>query len=370
MLSFKQFIILEQELLENRIETLKTKVFNDGFDTTHDKQAQHRDTSGIIDHFANKADPTSKKTHTQWILNQYKAGKIKQEDHLRINDVLSKFETHKGKLSPEQRDINRYKSLSDVEDAVKPHLGTTTKRQQKKAIKSEGADLVHNDEERGVTVHHIKTEQAACSYGAGTKWCTAGKKDNMFNHYNEDGPMFVIQHGGRKYQFHNKSKQFMDEKDNDVKFKDLHPDIQKSLAKSEHPEIQVANLMHKNPHFEINDENVNKLVNHKNPSVRVEVAKHPEHAGKLVNDGHPSVRVEVAKHPEHAGKLVNDENPSVRVEVAKHPEHAGKLVNDGHPSVVRTIAYHPEHADKLVNHEDSLVREIASETLRQHGRLG
>jgi hypothetical protein len=27
MLSFKQFIILEQELLENRIETLKTTVF-------------------------------------------------------------------------------------------------------------------------------------------------------------------------------------------------------------------------------------------------------------------------------------------------------------------------------------------------------
>ena len=478
MLSFKQFIILEQELLENRIQTLKTRVFKDGFDTSHDRLAQHRDTSDIVDHFANNADPTKKKTHTQWILNQYKKGNIRQEDHPRIKEALSNFETHKGKL--ENKDINKYTSLSDVEDAVGPYLGTTTKRQQKKAIKSEGADLVHNDEERGVTVHHIKTEQAACSYGAGTKWCTAGKKDNMFNHYNEDGPMFVIQHGGRKYQFHNKSKQFMDEKDNDVKFKDLHPDIQKSLAKSEHPEIQVANLMHKNPHFEINDENVNKLVNHKNPSVRVEVAKHPEHAGKLVNDGHPSVRREVARHPEHAGKLVNDENssvreavaqhpehagklvndedryvlrevakhpehagklvndghpsvrrevarhpehagklvndkhpdvranvarhpehagklvddedryvrvkvarhpehagklvndkhPDVREAVARHPEHAGKLVNDGHPSVVRTIAYHPEHADKLVNHEDSLVREIASETLRQHGRLG
>jgi len=45
MLSFKQFIILEQELLENRIETLKTKVFKDGFNTSHDTQAQHTDTS-------------------------------------------------------------------------------------------------------------------------------------------------------------------------------------------------------------------------------------------------------------------------------------------------------------------------------------
>jgi len=44
------------------------------------------------------------------------------------------FETHKGKL--ENKDINQYKSLSDVEDAVEPHLGTTTNRQEKKAIKN------------------------------------------------------------------------------------------------------------------------------------------------------------------------------------------------------------------------------------------
>ena len=134
MLSFKQFIILEQELLENRIETLKTKVFKDGFNTSHDTQAQHKDTSDIVDHFADKADPTNKKIHTQWILNQYKRSKIRQEDHPRIREALSNFETHKGKL--ENKDINQYKSLSDVEDAVEPHLGTTTKRQEKKVIKS------------------------------------------------------------------------------------------------------------------------------------------------------------------------------------------------------------------------------------------
>jgi len=313
MLSFKQFIILEQELLENRIETLKTKVFNDGFDTTHDTQAQHKDTSDIVDHFANNADPTKKKTHTQWILNQYKKGNIRQEDHPRIKEALSNFETHKGKL--EKKDINQYPSLSHIEKAVEPHLGTTTtsKRQEKKTIKSEGADLVHNDEERGVTVHHIKTEQASCSYGAGTTWCTAGKKDNTFNRDNKDGPMFIIQHGGRKYQFHNESNQFKGEEDNDVKFKELHPDIQKSLAKSEHPEIQVANLLHKNPHFKLNDENVNNLVDHGNVSVRRKVARYPEHAGKLANDKSTFVRMEVARHPEHAGKLVNDKDPFVQM---------------------------------------------------------
>ena len=292
MLSFKQFIILEQELLEDRIETLKTNVFKDGFDTSHDTQAQHKDTSDIVDHFAKNADPTKKKIHTQWILNQYKGGKIRQEDHPRIKEALSNFERHKGKLPPEQRDINQHESLSDVERVVEPHLGTTTtsKRQQKKVIKSEGADLVHNDEKRGVTVHHIKTKQASCSYGAGTKWCTAGKKDNTFNRDNKDGPMFIIQHGGRKYQFHNASGQFMDEKNKPVRFWKLHPDIQKSLAKSEHPEIQAANLLHYNLHFKINDKNINNLVKYDNVIVRGEVAQHPKYAGKLVNDEDSYIR--------------------------------------------------------------------------------
>ena len=244
-------------------------------------------------------------------MNQYKAGKIRQEDHSRINDALSKFETHKGKLSPEQRDLNRYKSLSDVEDAVKPHLGTTTKRQQKKDIKSEGADLVHNDGERGVTVHHIKTEQASCLYGAGTKWCTIGKKDNSFNAFNKRGPVFIIQHGGRKYQFHNATNEFMNEKNNPVGFSDLHPDIQESLAKSEHPEIQTANLLHNNPHFKMNDENVKNLVNHKHSYVREVVAQRPEYAGELVGDEDATVRSLVAEHPEHADKLVGDKNSYV-----------------------------------------------------------
>ena len=325
MLSFKQFIILEQELLENRIETLKTEVFKNGFDTSHDKQAQHKDTSDIVDHFANNADPTSKKIHTQWILKQYKNRNIRQEDHPRIKEALSNFETHKGKL--EKKDINQYPSLSHIEKAVEPHLDTTTtsKRQEKKTIKSEGADLVHNDEERGVTVHHIKTEQASCSYGAGTTWCTAGKKDNTFNRDNKDGPMFIIQHGGRKYQFHNASGQSMDEKNKPVSFWKLHPDIQKSLAKSEHPEIQAANLLHYNLHFKINDENVKNLVIHKNPDVRGEVAQRPKYAGKLVDDEDATVRSLVAEHPEHADKLVGDENSYVRRIARKTLEKHGKL---------------------------------------------
>ena len=117
----------------------------------------------------------------------------------------------------------------------------------------------------------------------------------------------------------------MDEKDNPVRFSHLHPDVRESLAKSKNPEIQAANLLHNNPHFKMNDEIANNLVNHKHISVRRKVAQLPEYAGKLVGDKDPLVRREVAQHPEHAGKLVNDEHPYVRESARETLRKHGKL---------------------------------------------
>mgnify|MGYP003705079675 CR=1 FL=1 len=41
--------------------------------------------------------------------------------------------------------------------------------------------------------------------------------------------------------------QSLDEKNDSVKFKDLHPDIAKSLSKSTNPEIEKLNITHGNP---------------------------------------------------------------------------------------------------------------------------
>lgn len=408
MLTFLQYILLT----ENRVEFLKQQHAG-GIDTEHDTLALHRQSDSIIDHFATNADPTEKKTHTQWIVNRYKKKQFRQEDHPRIRQALSDFEKYKGKL--EKKDINQYKTLDEIEDAVQPHRGeAASKKEEKRQIKTEGADLVHNDTERGVTVHHIKTEDAACQYGKGTKWCTAADRNNMFNEYNKDGPIFVVQHGGRKYQFHTKSEQLMDEKDKPVKMSELHPDIQRSIAASEHPDIEHANMVFRNPEFEMTDERAQKYVNHpqwllrmrvaakapglfvndSDPYVRGMVAGNKEHAGKLIDDedsdvreivaGHPEyaeklmkdtdsrVRAAVARrHPEHADKLINDESNRVRRAVATHSEHAGKLVNDPDLEVRAEVARHPEHASKLVKDPEPEVRDTAHKTLyntRQRGR--
>jgi hypothetical protein len=163
-------------------------------------------------------DPTNGKM-LQWLVNQYAAGIFKLEDAPRVSTALTDFV--KKKPSLEKKDINQYKRLSDLEDAVEDTKEVSSKKQQKQEIKTQGADTVF--ESGAYSIAKLKTEEAACAYGKGTKWCTAGDKDNMFDRYNEEGPLFVIldHANNRKYQLHLATAQFVDEKDNKVNYSEL-----------------------------------------------------------------------------------------------------------------------------------------------------
>ena len=231
-----------QFLNEQRIAHLKAA--NPTIDTSHDTNAKLKDAGDIIDHFAEHGDPSKNKQHTQKIMKWYKDKTIRQEDAPRVKQALTDFDTYKPKLA--NKDLNSYKKLSDVEDAVAPHLGThATKAAETKAVKHEGADKVYEDDD--ISIHHIKTHAAACHYGSGTKWCTASKDDpSMFDHYSGDGPIHVIndKKTGRKFQFHHASNQFMDEKDNEISKEDFNS-IKKPFHKAidKHPEIVGAHLL-------------------------------------------------------------------------------------------------------------------------------
>ena len=112
MKSFKTY------LLENRIDYLKqhTPVLS----TEHDRLAIFDKPHEIIDHFANVADPSKNKQHTSWIVNQYKNKHIRQEDAGRIRSTLTDFDKYKSKL--QNKDLNSYKHISDLEDHLEPHL--------------------------------------------------------------------------------------------------------------------------------------------------------------------------------------------------------------------------------------------------------
>jgi hypothetical protein len=170
------------------------------------------------------ADPSPNKMYLQWICNMYAKGMFRFEDFYRLRYALSDFHDKKA-LFP-NKDISQFKTLSDLEDAVDSLKGQApSKKKEVQKIKTEGADKVYEDDK--CVLLRLKTKQAACYYGRGTKWCTAatdadGEK-NMFDSYNEDSPLFVLidKKTNDKYQLHASTRQFMDETDSPVQGTEL-----------------------------------------------------------------------------------------------------------------------------------------------------
>ena len=87
----------------------------------------------------------------------------------------------------EQKDINQYKSLDDIINAINQHENKV----RRKVKEVDGADVVYEDDQ--YTVVTPKTHKASCYYGAGTKWCTASRNGSShFDNYNVDGKLFYI----------------------------------------------------------------------------------------------------------------------------------------------------------------------------------
>jgi len=169
-------------------------------------------------------DPTKQKKYTQALARMYANGLIKWEDvGSTMRDYLTKFTklALKKKLKPEHTDFNRFKSLKDFYTAV----NTYPDPEEDQEVKDKGeAKEVFNNEE--VRIIRPDNEKAACYYGQGTAWCTAARNNNMFDRYNNDGPMYIIlpknpKHDGEKYQFHPMSDQYMNEGDGPVEIQEL-----------------------------------------------------------------------------------------------------------------------------------------------------
>lgn len=175
-------------------------------------------------------DPTNNKQYLQWLVLRYIAGNFKYEDRDRVKRALTGFTQHKVRLP--QKDINQYKGIADVEDAVEPLIGQLSQRQTSALEKSE-VEKIYDD--GSILIVVPKTGEAACYYGKGTKWCTAADSNNMFNHYNEQGLIYILidKKNNKKYQIHLESHQCMNERDEEVKFKILletYPEPLKALS--------------------------------------------------------------------------------------------------------------------------------------------
>ena len=169
-------------------------------------------------------DPTPNKKALSFIAKLYVNGAIRAEDKKKINSSIELFYKVVNKLK--NKDLMSYKNLNDLYDALAPFedndKDALSARQQKKLAKSDAEKLIDTPDFKVIIP---KTEEAARYYGANTKWCTAADDDCMFDHYNAQGPLFVIIAGegakARKFQLHYESGQFMDERDVELSSSDI-----------------------------------------------------------------------------------------------------------------------------------------------------
>jgi hypothetical protein len=145
------------------------------------------------------------------------------EDLSRTNAALILFDKNKVRLPVEQRDINKIKSLSDLETLVeafeKIKSGKEIKKEISANIKSQ-TKMIYNGPEGKILVP--LTQEASMFWGQGTKWCTAANKDNYFDNYNKNGHLYIILiNNGEKYQFHLYSEQLMDVRDAGINFEEF-----------------------------------------------------------------------------------------------------------------------------------------------------
>jgi len=162
------------------------------------------------------------KGYFNWLYRMVSSNKLKEEDFYKVKEYLALFDANKKMLDVENRDINKFKSVPDLYNAIKHFEGASSEELMtpsglEKKIKKEEVDKVYEDGEWLVMIPH--TERASCLIGKGTKWCTAADKaNNMFDSYNNKGNLYVIvnKSSNEKYQLHYESHDIMDASDRPV----------------------------------------------------------------------------------------------------------------------------------------------------------
>ncbi len=190
-----------------------------------------------------EADPTKNQQYLQWIAKRWFDNDFRGEDLERVKGELQDFEKFKPKLKADEKstDINHYKSAGDV-FALIDHYRESNEAHSKKEEARRHEEKYFNERHaelffKGDTIKVIvpKTQDAACHFGKGTRWCTAAEKSfNAFKTYHKQGPLYIIMTPDGKYQFHFPTHQFMNNLDQSVNVGNLvkkYPEIKDAFDK-------------------------------------------------------------------------------------------------------------------------------------------
>jgi hypothetical protein len=263
---------LTEEYLDesSRLNWLKNNVKDVSF--AHDPHGPAKTVPDLVDKIAKEGDPTKNSAHTQWLLNMFRHGNLKQEDLYKAHDALKDYEgtpatkNEKGErvegqrglkhsMSAEERQIThtRYPTIQSFQAVLAKHTAgglpaskITENLNKWQASGRGGLEQVWDDEH--ARVYRIKSDEegkaaSKAIYGGGCKnggtdWCTANHNDehNYFDHYTKEqhpgSHLYVVhrKNDGSVFQYHTHSDQFADANDETINHEDLKT-IQPSLHK-------------------------------------------------------------------------------------------------------------------------------------------
>jgi uncharacterized Ntn-hydrolase superfamily protein len=188
----------------------------------------------IIDFIA-AGDPDPSKRNAQWLISVLLKGGMKLEDIDGAKGVLVRFAQLKPRLPVKQRDINRFKTVGDLYQALLPYENQPEVVSNKQLARTEDAEMaaqskiVLNNSEYKILIP--LTQAAAIYFGKNTRWCTSATgSTNYFDSYNKKGPLYIIldKKNNNRWQFQFESNSFMDEMDRSISLPEFiaaHPGV-------------------------------------------------------------------------------------------------------------------------------------------------
>jgi hypothetical protein len=309
---------------------------------------------------------------SDWLEKQRKQGNVTPENEQEHKTWLEHFHKNKNLLAPEHKELHRHRNLQSIKDAFgqvsDKSLSASLQQRHETATPEQraGAETIHQSP--GLTVQHIKSENASCHYGKGTKWCVSANKANQFNNYNALGNFHII-HGKdeegkpHRYGVHFEQNEAQNEQNTNIGLKGIlknNPGLKNVDAfQFKHPDFtsdenqeRLANL---------NFEDAEKIVSNKkeHPNLRENMIQtypygvSPETMKKIALDKteHPDVRS--ASINSKIDKLTPDEVDKIMSDKTEHPR-VRNTVMKSHPNDVKQ-----KHIDQILNDEDSEHKEPA-----------
>lgn len=161
----------------------------------------------VFNHYVN-ADPSGNQKYLDWMLGTTLSDSLIFKNFVSSNgenpalrpdkrpilyhiDMVNAIEFfHNNQQRFHEKDINKYRSLTLLEDAVEFVKEKIKEKRLEKQAKKDRV-VLYNDDRWTVIVP--KSHAASCKYGAGTKWCiTMRDNPNYWNRYNRNAMFFFI----------------------------------------------------------------------------------------------------------------------------------------------------------------------------------